>query len=269
MGRSLRPDLVGGWYHVVNRGAARQPIFFDDRDRFEFERLLGVAHRRFGVTTHAYCWMTNHYHLLLHCPDGHLSEVMHLIGSVYVRHVNERQGRDGPLFRDRFFSKPVTSNPYLIRLVRYIHRNPLAFIPADRLATYRWSSLRAYAGDRRAPGCLVTDEMLDLVGGRERFERLIFDSDHSDLGPVDPSDWLDAVDLVIDEFGAVSHARRARRTIAALLLDRSEVCHDQLAALLQFPNREAERAAVSRARRQLRDRPELADIVASVVQLAA
>ncbi|MEJ7800860.1 MAG: transposase, partial [Ilumatobacter sp.] len=73
MGRPLRTDIAGCRYHVANRGVDRTTIFHDDRDRLEFERLLGVAHDRFGVVVDAYCWMTNHYHLVMECPDGGLS----------------------------------------------------------------------------------------------------------------------------------------------------------------------------------------------------
>lgn len=125
MGRALRPDRPGGWYHVVNRGVDHQPIFFDDSDRVDFGRLLGVGHDRFGVEVHAYCLMTNHFHLLVHCPNGGLSDFMHDVTATFTRHVNDRLGRDGPLVRGRFRSFIVDSDAYVLCATRYIHRNPL------------------------------------------------------------------------------------------------------------------------------------------------
>ena len=77
-------------------------MFFADEDRIEFGRVLGEIHERFGVETLAYCLVPNHYHLLLRCPDGGLSAAMQHLGSTFTRRMNDRAGRDGPLFRGRF-----------------------------------------------------------------------------------------------------------------------------------------------------------------------
>ena len=270
MGRPLRRDVDGAWYHVVNRGAGRGTIFFDDRDRVEFERLLGVAHERFGVNVHAYCWMTNHYHLLLECPFGDLTGAMHILGSLYVRHVNDRLGRDGPLFRDRFFAKQVDSDEYLLRVVRYIHRNPLAFLPAHDLSRYRWSSLRAFAGDRHPPRWLRVNDILAMCGGSEGFHQLVFDDEPADLDPIGVSWLLALVDLAIDELEPESRSSHSNRAVAVALLDR--VDPHQRAALVErlgYPTPQAVRSARSRSRKRLSAQPALYDVVERVLHLAA
>jgi len=40
MGRAPRADEAGGIYHAMNRGNARQPIFFEDSDYAAFERII-------------------------------------------------------------------------------------------------------------------------------------------------------------------------------------------------------------------------------------
>ena len=267
MGRPHRITGSGIWYHVVNRGVARQPIFSDDRDRVEFLRLLGVANERFGVRVHAYCLMTNHYHLFLHCPEGGISEAMHLVGSVYVRHTNERQGRDGPLFTDRFYAKPVTEDAYLLRLVRYIHRNPLAFLPPGRLREFRWSSLRTYLGDRRAPEWLDVETVLGMFGGRETFAACMFDA-HEVPSPTGAAAWCGAIELMIDEHLGDRARQGATRTVVALLIDRLDGDQrEHLDAAMSFPSDAARRAALSRARRQAREHPELELVVQGVLDL--
>ena len=128
----------------MNRGAARQAVFHSATDGRTFEGLLGRAARRFGVEVHAYCLMTNHFHLLLHCPDGGVSDFMQFLGASYTRHLNDRLGRDGPIFRGRFRSLLIDSDRYLAAVGRYIHRNPLDIGPDTDLAQYRWSSFRHY-----------------------------------------------------------------------------------------------------------------------------
>lgn len=266
MGRPRRTDPAGGLHHVVNRGAARQDIFRSDHDRIEFERLVGVAHERFGVRVHAYCLMSNHYHLLIECPDGGLSEAMHMIASVYVRHHNERVGRDGPLFRNRFYAKAVTSDAYVRRLVRYIHRNPVAITGEDGVAGYRWSSLRSYVGSRRAPRWLHTYLVLEMFGGPEGLLRSV--STSIDLPPVTSSiDVLAAIDLVLDEH-AIGDAPRLGRTISTLLLDRGL----DLTAATGGPS-DRSPAALAQARRRARRRaaaqPDLLSVVEDVLRLVA
>ena len=43
-------------------------MFFDDSDRIEFGQRLADIYDRFGVETHAYCLMDNHFHALLPLP---------------------------------------------------------------------------------------------------------------------------------------------------------------------------------------------------------
>jgi putative transposase len=268
MGRPLRIEQDEAWYHVINRGAARQTIFFEERDRVDFERLLGIAHERFGLVVHSYCLMTNHYHLLLDVPCGGLSPAMQLIGSNFVRHVNQRQGRDGPLFRDRFYSKPVTDDAYLTTVVRYIHRNPLAFVDERDLRRYRHSSLRTFLGDRRPPPWMDTSRVLDLMGGVHAFERRVLCDDSS--VEVLPLAWLpDLIDLVLDELLDENTGPNVARTALVLLADRLDASERAgLLRSLAFPTDQAQRAALSRARRRAREDPGLVGVVERALRLS-
>ena len=146
------PTMPDAWHHVMNRGADRQDIFSDDATTSQFEGLLGDATVRFGVEVHAYCLMTNHFHLLLHCPDGGLSRVMQSVERHYTQWYNARYRRDGPLFRGRFRSVDVDDR-------RAARAQPVDTSTATRsrscrstsLAAYRWSSFGVYLGRRRPP----------------------------------------------------------------------------------------------------------------------
>lgn len=269
MGRPLRTDSTG-FHHVVNRGVARQPVFYDDRDRVEFLRLLGVVYERFGVITHAYSQMTNHYHLVLECPAGGLTPAMHLLGSVYVRHLNERVGRDGPLFKDRFYAKHVETDDYLVRLVDYVHRNPLAMVNEERLLTYRWSSLRVYSGDRRRPEWLRTDVVSELFGGAEAVVETATGRRSALPITVQLADLVSLIELMVDEHVDERVQRGAERTIAVSLLDRLDPgTATQLLDHLAFPSTNAERIARCRARQRMAADPTLATAASAVLAVLA
>ena len=73
MARPLRLEYEGAVYHLTARGNAQQSIFLDDDDRMRFLDVLTDVVDRFGWVCHAYCLMTNHYHLLIETPHANLS----------------------------------------------------------------------------------------------------------------------------------------------------------------------------------------------------
>ena len=57
MSRPLRIQFPGAVYHVMNRGAARQPTFKDDKDYQVFLDAVAEALRLWGIEVFAYCLM--------------------------------------------------------------------------------------------------------------------------------------------------------------------------------------------------------------------
>ncbi|NNE11175.1 MAG: hypothetical protein HKN41_02905 [Ilumatobacter sp.] len=271
MGHRPRADRQEGWHHVVNRGVDHQTTFVADVDRIEFGRLLGVGHERFGVEVHAYCLMTNHFHLVLHCPDGGLSDFMQVVTSVFTRHVNERVGRDGPLFRGRFASREIRTDEYLRNAVRYVHRNPLAIDPTVPLETYRWSSHRTYLGHRREPAWLRTDVVLAGFADRRAFSEFVVRPDEL-RPPSDVAALLSATHVVAEEIA--SDAGRARqgleRTILLLALEASpDVGSEAMLEAVGLAPGRRQHEAIWRARRLARMNPALAVAAERVLGLAA
>ena len=66
MGRAPRADEAGGIYHAINRGNAKNPIFFRDADYEAFERIIAEALEKFSVDLIPYQWMNNHGHMFFH-----------------------------------------------------------------------------------------------------------------------------------------------------------------------------------------------------------
>ncbi|MFH1075403.1 MAG: hypothetical protein V1753_00940 [Pseudomonadota bacterium] len=54
MARQLRIEYEGAFYHVTSRGNEREWIFWDNKDREEFKRLLKRTKERYGYLLHAY-----------------------------------------------------------------------------------------------------------------------------------------------------------------------------------------------------------------------
>ncbi len=254
----------------MNRGAGHQQVFFTQQDGRQFERLLSDAHTLFGVEVHAYCLMRNHYHLLLHCPETGLSPFMQHVGAIYTRRLNERLGRDGPLFRSRFHSILIDSAEYLAWAGRYIHRNPLDVSPSVRLDQYRWSSFRYYAGRLATPSWIRTSMLLDMFGGSRASYAEFVDGETTHRATA-PTTLAAIIDMLLEEADwTIDERRGLNRTVAIEMLSHCDAdIRTGLEQLLAFPSGDARRMAQLRARRRVEQLPELSRVVAIALELAA
>ena len=125
MARPLRVEYAGAYYHVMNRGNARDKIFYGDRDRERFLQYLAISAQRFSIIIHAYCLMTNHYHLLVETPEPNLSAAIQWLNVSYATYLNKKRRRSGHLFQGRFKSILVQADEWFKYLSRYIHLNPV------------------------------------------------------------------------------------------------------------------------------------------------
>lgn len=175
MARALRIEYEGAWYHVMNRGAARQPIFRTEKHYVLFLQLLAEIKQRFHIEIHAYCLMPNHYHLLLRTPFPNLSNAMRHLNSIYTRKFNISSKRDGPLLRGRFKSIIVDSENYLLRLSRYIHLNPVKAKLAKKPEDFTWSSYQFFLNDKHKPCWLHCNDTLSrFKNGSQQIEYQLF-----------------------------------------------------------------------------------------------
>ena len=149
MSRPLRIEYPGAWYHVMNRGRRGEEIFTERNDYRLFIEVLKESAELFNIKIAGYCLMLNHYHLLLHTPDGNLSRCMRQINGIYTQRFNRVHKYDGPLFRGRYKSILVEVESYLLELLRYIHKNPLRAGLCEDLSDYEWSSHYGYISDAK------------------------------------------------------------------------------------------------------------------------
>jgi putative transposase len=183
MARPIRIDLAGGWYHVVNRGIERRPIFKTAEDYDHFVTVAGMMPARFGIRIHAYSLVSNHYHLLVETPAGNLSQAVQWLNVSYSVWFNRKYRRAGPLFQGRFKAFIVEPAGPHLEISRYIHLSPLQTLrpvraegrslkPAagtradvvrervSHIRSYPWSSYASYLELRAGPPWLEKDVIL-------------------------------------------------------------------------------------------------------------
>ena len=160
MSRPLRLEYAGALYHVTSRGDRREDIYETDSDRRNFISILGDVCDQFNWRCHAYCLMTNHYHLLIETPDANLSKGMRQLNGVYSQSFNKAHGRVGHVFQGRYKAIHVEKETYLLELARYIVLNPVRAKMISLPHEWPWSSYRATVGLADTPFWLNVEWLL-------------------------------------------------------------------------------------------------------------
>ena len=174
MARPIRVEFPGAWYHVTDRGNARQEIFRDDHDRQKYLACLEQNLEEFHVRCHAFVLMDNHIHLVLETLEGNLGRFMQRLNTSYTAWFNRHHETCGHLFQGRYKAILVDEENYLQTVGRYVHLNPVRIAAAEnigadekrqRLRDYIWSSYRGYGRLRGRPEWLTCQEILSAWGG--------------------------------------------------------------------------------------------------------
>ena len=172
MARPLRIELAGGLYHVTSRGNGRNDIYLDDEDRKNWLGLLNEVCSRFNWVCHAYCLMTNHYHIVVETIEGNLSKGMRHLNGVYTQKFNRRHKRVGHVFQGRYKAILVEKDSYLLELSRDVVLNPVRAGMVNDAGDWPWSSYQAMIGQSPVIKCLQTDWLLSQFGS-ERSQAMI------------------------------------------------------------------------------------------------
>lgn len=173
MARKPRIHFAGAFYHVILRGNAGQPIFFDERDRFRLYLIMQYVVEKFGCRIHGFCFMTNHIHLVVQAGNVTLSRIMQNLSLRYTKWINYRQARTGHLFQGRYKALLLDADAYLMELVRYIHLNPVRAGITVGADDYPWSGHHAYFGKEVLPW-LTTDCLLSMFSGNIQNARVSY-----------------------------------------------------------------------------------------------
>ncbi len=145
MPRCARIKTNKSIFHIMVRSISEIDLFPDSDDKKNYLGKMREYQILYGIKVYAYCLMSNHAHFIIDANGADISKVMHGINFSYAQKYNWKYKRHGHLFQDRFKSKIVKNERYLLALLAYIHNNPkdikgYEFHPE----TYEFSSLSLY-----------------------------------------------------------------------------------------------------------------------------
>lgn len=168
MPRRARQLSSTGIYHIMLRGINQQQILEDREDNDKFIGILKDCKFISGYKLYAYCLMGNHLHLIMRVEKEPLEQIFKRICGRYVYWYNAKYRRVGHLFQDRFKSEPIEDEGYFLRVLRYIHKNPVKAGLVKKLGEYPYSSYNCYM-ESEGDSLVDIDFALDMMS-REQLE---------------------------------------------------------------------------------------------------
>jgi putative transposase len=173
MPRTARCVAPGVPYHVTQRGANGQRVFFTDSDRKTYLKLLASNKDEAGVRILAWCLMSNHIHLIaVPGAEDSLAVLLRRVHGFYAQMLNARLKRTGHLFQNRFFSCPLETS-HLRRALAYVERNPVRAGMVERAEHYRWSSAAVHLELAQDKLRLLDEDFSREFGGAEAWRELL------------------------------------------------------------------------------------------------
>jgi len=174
----LTPDFT---YHIFNRANGNERLFVSDENyRFFLERYKKYVQPI--AETFCYCLMPNHFHFLVRVRSEKelleafpkfqtleklLSKQFSNLFSSYTQAFNKVTGRRGSLFMKNFNRIQVSDEKYLLKLIHYIHFNPVEGGLVAHPQDWQFSSYRAIIS--KNPTMLKREEVIHWFGDLDNF----------------------------------------------------------------------------------------------------
>ncbi|WP_449401503.1 transposase [Chryseobacterium wanjuense] len=140
-------------YHIYTHANGKDLIFREEENyKYFLDKLLKYIVPIAQI--YVYCLMPNHFHLLIRFKgldqvrneDEHkylMKQFSNLLNS-YAKAYNKKYNRRGALFLDYLKRKRVDNEKYLIKLLHYIHNNPINHGFVVDVNDWKYSSYRSY-----------------------------------------------------------------------------------------------------------------------------
>jgi putative transposase len=146
-----RQVLPGVTYLATRRCTQREFLLKPSRVTSEvFLYVLAIAAQRFEIELHAFCVLSNHYHLVLTDPHARLPAFHQLLDALVARAVNASLGRWESFWApDSYSAVVLASRSDVVDKAAYVLANPVAagLVRTGRQWPGLWSVPESIGGD--------------------------------------------------------------------------------------------------------------------------
>lgn len=125
MARAKRHYIPGQIWHITHRCHKREFLLRFARDRKRWLQWLYEAKKRYGLVVLNYAVTSNHIHLLVVGGDERdvIPNSIKLLAGRIGQEFNQRKGRKGAFWEDRYHATAVESGKHLFECLVYIDLN--------------------------------------------------------------------------------------------------------------------------------------------------
>jgi REP element-mobilizing transposase RayT len=165
-------DLVHVSFKCVGDAFLMRP---DAYTTYVIACALQEAARKYGVRIHAFCFLSEHAHLLLGVKGCRLDLFMQMLKSRIGRTLNEHRGRDGAFFKSRYRVEAILSTDAAVGIEQYVHQQAVHHGLVER--AIEWPGVCSYAAvidGRSSVEASWFDEASWREAGARRDERADF-----------------------------------------------------------------------------------------------
>ncbi len=108
-----------------------------------FTEVIEKTSERYGVRTHCFVLMSNHFHWLVSTPDSNLGEAMRYFMTETSRRIARASGRINKIYGSRYKWTFISEASYYANTIRYFYQNPLRAKICNDVDSYLWSTRSA------------------------------------------------------------------------------------------------------------------------------
>jgi REP element-mobilizing transposase RayT len=160
---------VGNYYHVYNRAAGMDKLFFNKENYKHFLRRYSY-YLGDKLRTYAFCLLPNHFHMLVSPMVNDSELIIEHFRKFFISYsmtINYHQKRKGNLFQSNFKRKIIDDESYLIQVIYYLHANPLHHSIMNDFENYPYSSYKKIISNNITR--LRRAEVLSWFNGKNNF----------------------------------------------------------------------------------------------------
>ncbi len=175
---SFEPD---SFYHVINHAVGIENLFHS-ADNYVYFLKRYTQYMPSVCDTYAYCLMPNHIHFLVKTyPEKELKDhpkfkgnfhklVMQELSNLlnaYAKAFNKMYNRKGSLWLNSTKRIKLSTLPYLVEVIEYIHQNPIHHGFCEKAEDWKYSSYNKLFSE--SPTLLNREAVIRYFGGLEKY----------------------------------------------------------------------------------------------------
>ena len=165
MPRESRNLIGSAFIHNMVQGINKEYIFQREEEKYKYIELMKKYSEKYQVAVISYCIMDNHAHILTFSENiQNISLFMKETNTEFAIYYNKTKNRVGYVFRNRFSSKLIYNQKYLLKCIKYIHMNPVKAGISTKEEAYRFSSYKNYISKSGN----VNNKLLEIVFNNEK-----------------------------------------------------------------------------------------------------